>query len=52
MDIYRSLTREQIHIAKSSAPKEDVSTASKALKLMHRFTPEQVEAKMDQAESK
>lgn len=40
----------QIHISKSSAPGEDVSTASKAAKLMHRFTPEQVEAKMDEVE--
>jgi hypothetical protein len=29
-----------------------VSTASKATKLMHRFTPEQVEAKMDEVEKK
>lgn len=42
----------QIHIAKASSPKEDVATASKAIKLMHRFTPDQVESKMDQAESK
>jgi hypothetical protein len=26
--------------------------AGKAIKLMHRFTPEQVEAKMDEAERK
>lgn len=42
----------QIHIAKTSSPKEDVSTASKAVKLMHRFTPDEVESKMNQAESK
>jgi hypothetical protein len=41
-----------IHIAKSSSPSEDVSTASKATKLMHRFTPEQVEAKMNEVEKK
>ncbi|CAH0001103.1 unnamed protein product [Clonostachys byssicola] len=41
-----------IHISKSSSPSEDVSTASKAVKLMHRFTPEQVQAKMDEVESK
>jgi hypothetical protein len=29
-----------------------VTTASKAVKLMHRFTPEQVEAKMDEVEAR
>ncbi|CAI6098179.1 unnamed protein product [Clonostachys chloroleuca] len=42
----------QIHISKSSSPSEDVTTASKAVKLMHRFTPEQVQTKMDEVESK
>ncbi|CAG9939234.1 unnamed protein product [Clonostachys rosea f. rosea IK726] len=42
----------QIHISKSTSPSEDVTTASKAVKLMHRFTPEQVQAKMDEVESK
>ncbi|KAH7326542.1 glutaredoxin domain-containing protein [Stachybotrys elegans] len=37
-----------IHISKTDAAEEDVSVAGKAVKLMHRFTPEQVEAKMDQ----
>ncbi|KAK7228598.1 hypothetical protein V2G26_000768 [Clonostachys chloroleuca] len=41
-----------IHISKSSSPSEDVTTASKAVKLMHRFTPEQVQTKMDEVESK
>lgn len=41
---------EQIHISKAESPSEDVTTASKATKLMHRFTPEQVEAKMDEVE--
>ncbi|KAG9255076.1 uncharacterized protein F5Z01DRAFT_621301 [Emericellopsis atlantica] len=41
-----------IHISRSEAPPEDVSTASKAIKLMHRFTPAEVEAKMDVAEQK
>lgn len=41
-----------IHISKSTSPSEDVTTASKAVKLMHRFTPEQVQAKMDEVESK
>ncbi|CAH0048039.1 unnamed protein product [Clonostachys solani] len=42
----------QIHISKSTSPSEDVTTASKAVKLMHRFTPEQVQTKMDEVESK
>ncbi|CAH0019475.1 unnamed protein product [Clonostachys rhizophaga] len=46
------LNISQIHISKSSSPSEDVTTASKAVKLMHRFTPEQVRAKMDEVESK
>ncbi|CAI4216420.1 unnamed protein product [Parascedosporium putredinis] len=35
-----------IHISKSSAPQEDPTLASKAAKLMHRFTEEEVAAKM------
>ncbi|VUC34478.1 unnamed protein product [Clonostachys rosea] len=46
------ISTSQIHISKSSAPSEDVTTASKAVKLMHRFTPEQVQAKMDEVDSK
>jgi hypothetical protein len=42
----------QIHISKAAAAEEQVTLASKAVKLMHRFTPEQVQAKMDEAESK
>ncbi|KFH44494.1 Glutaredoxin-like protein [Hapsidospora chrysogenum ATCC 11550] len=41
-----------IHISKADSPSEDVTTASKAVKLMHRFTPEQVEAKMDEVEAR
>lgn len=40
----------QIHISKTSAPEEKPEQVSQALKLMHRFTPEQVKAKMDEAE--
>ncbi|KAK3354815.1 hypothetical protein B0H65DRAFT_544106 [Neurospora tetraspora] len=39
-----------IHISKAQAPEEDPKLSSKAVKLMHRFTVEQVEAKMDQVE--
>ncbi|KAI1386740.1 uncharacterized protein F4822DRAFT_325411 [Hypoxylon trugodes] len=39
-----------IHINKSSAPEEHPQSASKAIKLMHRFTPDQVQAKMDVVE--
>ncbi|KAI1460360.1 hypothetical protein F4805DRAFT_454782 [Annulohypoxylon moriforme] len=39
-----------IHISKSSAPEEHPQSASKAIKLMHRFTTEQVKDKMDLAE--
>jgi hypothetical protein len=37
----------QIHISKAQLPGEDPSKSSQAVKLMHRFTPEQVKAKMD-----
>lgn len=40
----------QIHISKASAPEEDPKRAPKAVKLMHRFSPEDVQAKMDLAE--
>ncbi|KAI0172183.1 hypothetical protein GGR52DRAFT_457912 [Hypoxylon sp. FL1284] len=36
-----------IHISKSSMPMEHPQYASKAVKLMHRFTPDEVKAKMD-----
>ncbi|PHH74147.1 hypothetical protein CDD80_3282 [Ophiocordyceps camponoti-rufipedis] len=39
-----------IHISKDTASPENVSIASKATKLMHRFTPSQIEAKMDEVE--
>jgi len=39
-----------IHISKSQQPEEDPKLSSKAVKLMHRFTPEQVQAKMDEVE--
>lgn len=45
-----SLTPAQIHVSKSGCPEEDPKLASKALKLMHRFTPDQVKAMMDKAE--
>lgn len=40
----------QIHLSKPSAPAEDPKLVSKAVKLMHRFTPEEVQEKMDQVE--
>ncbi|PFH57453.1 hypothetical protein XA68_15042 [Ophiocordyceps unilateralis] len=40
-----------IHISRASAEPEEVATASKAVKLMHRFTSAQIEAKMDQVEA-
>ncbi|VBB72662.1 Putative protein of unknown function [Podospora comata] len=36
-----------IHISKSEAPEEDPKLSSQAVKLMHRFTVDQVKAKMD-----
>lgn len=47
---YSCLTDYQIHIAKGDAPEEQPGKADKVPKLMHRFTVEQVEAKMDQVE--
>ncbi len=41
----------QIHISKSKSPGERPELSSNAKKLMHRFTEEEVEAKMDDAES-
>ncbi|PHH89497.1 hypothetical protein CDD83_5962 [Cordyceps sp. RAO-2017] len=40
-----------VHIAKTAAEEEQVAMAGHAVKLMHRFTPAQVEAKMDQVEA-
>lgn len=45
-----SFTPAQIHVSKSGSLEEDPKLASKALKLMHRFTPDQVKAMMDKAE--
>ncbi|KAK3945341.1 hypothetical protein QBC46DRAFT_336656 [Diplogelasinospora grovesii] len=39
-----------IHISKAEQPAEDPKLSSKAVKLMHRFTPEEVKAKMDLVE--
>ncbi|PKS06566.1 hypothetical protein jhhlp_007314 [Lomentospora prolificans] len=39
-----------IHISKISAPEEDPKLSSKAAKLMHRFTEEEVAAKMNTVE--
>ncbi|KAL0938846.1 glutaredoxin domain-containing protein [Colletotrichum truncatum] len=43
-----------IHISKVEAPEEspDPKVVGKAVKLMHRFDPDQIEAKMDQVEAK
>ncbi|OLN88722.1 Glutaredoxin-like protein [Colletotrichum chlorophyti] len=41
-----------IHISKADAPEEDPNLVGKAVKLMHRFDPDQIEAKMDQVEGK
>ncbi|KAK2026210.1 glutaredoxin-like domain-containing protein [Colletotrichum somersetense] len=41
-----------IHISKAEAPEEDPKLVGKAVKLMHRFDPDQIEAKMDQVEGK
>ncbi|KAI6348047.1 hypothetical protein MCOR25_010859 [Pyricularia grisea] len=39
-----------IHVSKADAPEENPQLSSRALKLMHRFTPDEVQAKMDAAE--
>ncbi|KAK6842677.1 glutaredoxin domain containing protein [Apiospora arundinis] len=39
-----------IHVSRAVAPEEHPKSASKALKLMHRFTVDEVQAKMDVAE--
>ncbi|KAF7554667.1 hypothetical protein G7046_g6749 [Stylonectria norvegica] len=39
-----------IHISKVNAAAEDATKSGKAIKLMHRFTVEQIEAKMDKVE--
>jgi hypothetical protein len=40
----------QIHVSKAASPPEDPKLSSQAKKLMHRFTVEEVLAKMDEAE--
>jgi len=40
----------QVHISRADSAEEDPSLASKAVKLMHRFTPEDIQAKMDEVE--
>lgn len=42
----------QIHVSKVAAAEEDPKAASRAVKLMHRFSPEDVQAKMDLVEKK
>ncbi|KAI0022435.1 hypothetical protein F4780DRAFT_777806 [Xylariomycetidae sp. FL0641] len=39
-----------IHISKSSAPEETPQAASKAVRIMHRFSEDQVKEKMDAVE--
>ncbi|TGJ82795.1 hypothetical protein E0Z10_g5976 [Xylaria hypoxylon] len=39
-----------IHISKSSAPEEQPQTVSDAVRLMHRFTTDQIKVKMDEVE--
>lgn len=42
---------EKIHVSKASEGEESVEGVGKAQKLMHRFTKDQVQGKMDLAES-
>ncbi|KAK7744132.1 hypothetical protein SLS53_003653 [Cytospora paraplurivora] len=39
-----------IHVNKASAPEENPQHVTSALRLMHRFTPDQVKALLDKAE--
>ncbi|KAK3330149.1 hypothetical protein B0H66DRAFT_527516 [Apodospora peruviana] len=39
-----------IHISKAKQPEEDPKLSTKAVKLMHRFSPDEVQAKMDVVE--
>lgn len=51
VEVEALLTRSrQIHVAKASNPEEHPQAASQAIKLMHRFTEDEVKAKMDAAE--
>ncbi|KAH8881260.1 hypothetical protein GQ53DRAFT_832601 [Thozetella sp. PMI_491] len=40
-----------IHISKAQAPDEEPALCGRAVKLMHRFTPDEVKAKMDVVET-
>jgi len=40
----------KVHISKADSAEEDPSLASKAVKLMHRFSPEDIQSKMDEVE--
>lgn len=40
----------QIHVSKATAPEEHPKSASQAVKLMHRFTVDDVKSKMDHVE--
>ncbi|RCI15645.1 hypothetical protein L249_3379 [Ophiocordyceps polyrhachis-furcata BCC 54312] len=43
--------QRKIHISKASAQAEEAAAAGEAVKLMHRFTPAEIEAKMDEVEA-
>ncbi len=42
--------RDKIHISKAQSPEEDPKLSSKAARLMHRLTVDEVMAKMDAVE--
>lgn len=42
----------QIHVSRSDQPDEDPKFSGQAVKLMHRFEPEEVQAKMDVVEGR
>ncbi|KAG4425675.1 hypothetical protein IFR04_001137 [Cadophora malorum] len=41
-----------VHISRSKLGEEDPAMSAKAIKLMHRFTADEIKAKMDVAEKK
>jgi len=43
---------QKIHVSKASEAEENVASVGKAVKLMHRFTKEEVLEKMDVVESR
>jgi hypothetical protein len=47
-----SVNKVQIHVSRSKDGEETPDLSGKAIKLMHRFTEEQVKAQMDVAEAK